>query len=87
MTRPTREQTEEARAYVADLVARLGRHGTTGVTLYAHDVQKIHLLLAVTAELTDEELAEEAVCRFGAAACFTCERDGYIAGARREGRR
>jgi hypothetical protein len=90
-TRPTREQIEAARVWLAEnwSIAPDPRDITEeGVE---RTVQMITILLAVTAQPTDEELAEEAERAWSSVrlrlATLREFRAIYIAGARREGRR
>jgi hypothetical protein len=77
--RPTREQIEAAREWLR----RVAEYPTTVPDVTEH----ARTLLSATAQPTDEELAAEAIARFGATDAFADERHGYIAGARREGAR
>lgn len=82
MYRPTREQIAQSREYVAGL---LESHAIKSMMSGA-EIAAIKDLLAATAEPSEEELVEEAERAFPKRD-DNAEREGYIAGARREGRR
>lgn len=85
---PTKEQVEEARAWLAENwgIAPNPRDITDEGA--ERTVEMITILLAATDEPTDEELAREAAAYAPPnAACTSAMRRAYIAGARREGRK
>lgn len=79
--KPTQEQIAEAR----DVLLPLPPDGETA-ELNREGVDALCILIAATEPPTDEELAEEAA-RVFPRRDDAAEREGYAAGARREGRR